>query len=97
MLQPPNVSAVVGHAAIRAYWWPKDGSRTRILSFERKVEDITGSSTFAIVRGSSTLGWEYTRDGKTARQTSRSADFRAYARDAAGSWRIIRQIWTALP
>jgi ketosteroid isomerase-like protein len=97
VLQPPNVAPVTGHAAIRAYWWPSDGSRTKIRAFEHRIVEMIGSSTFAIVRGTSTLQWSYTKDGKTTENTSRSNDLRVYAMDAAGSWRVIRQAWTAMP
>jgi ketosteroid isomerase-like protein len=97
VLQPPGVPAVTGHAAIRSYWFPNDGSTTRIMSFDHQVLDIVGSSTLAVVRGSSSLRWRYTKGGKTSEQSGRSADVRVYAADAAGKWRVIRQIWTTLP
>jgi ketosteroid isomerase-like protein len=97
VLQPPGVPALTGQAAIRAYWFPNDGSSTRILSFDHQVVEVVGSSTLAFVRGTSTLKWRYTKDGKTTEQTGRSTDLRVYAADPAGKWRVIRQIWTNLP
>lgn len=97
VLQPPNVVPITGHAAIKAYWWPRDGSRTRILTFDHQVVDVIGSSTFAVVRGTSSLRWRHTKDGKTSEQTGRSTDLRVYASDPSGKWKIIRHTWTTLP
>ena len=97
VLQPPGAPPVTGLAAIKAYWWPTDGSTTRITSFDHQVVDVIGSSTVAVVRGASTLRWRYTKDGKTSEQTGRSADVRVYSADPSGTWRVTRQIWVTLP
>ena len=97
VVQPPGVPALTGHAAIRAYWFPDDGSSTRILSFDHQVVEVVGSSTLAFVRGASSLKWRYTKDGKTTEQTGRSTDLRVYAADPSGKWKVIRQIWTTVP
>jgi ketosteroid isomerase-like protein len=97
VLQPPGAAAVSGLAAIKSYWWPTDGSTTRILGFDHQVLEVLGSSTLAFVRGSSALRWRYTKDGKTSEQSSRSTDVRVYAVDPSGTWRVIRQIWVTMP
>jgi ketosteroid isomerase-like protein len=75
VLVPPNATPVVGRNAIRAWWWPRDGSRTRILSFDRRVEEINGSHEVAYMRGSASLRWTYEKNGRTTTQSSRSNDF----------------------
>jgi ketosteroid isomerase-like protein len=97
VLVPPNATPVVGRNAIRAWWWPRDGSRTRILSFDRRVEEINGSHEVAYMRGSASLRWTYEKNGRTTTQSSRSNDFVILARAADGSWKIVRQIWNARP
>jgi ketosteroid isomerase-like protein len=95
---PPGSPTVTGVAAIRAFWWPTDGSHTRITSFVRTIAEIDGGGTFAYVRGTGTLGWTYAKQGEQPKaQTSRSNDLMIYARDATGQWRVTRQIWNALP
>src|SRR4026207_1192209 len=37
VLLPPGSQPIAGLAAIRAYWWPTDGSHTRITSFDRQI------------------------------------------------------------
>jgi ketosteroid isomerase-like protein len=97
-LLPPGVPPVTGLAAIRGFWWPTDGTHTRITSFVRTIAEVGGGGGFAFVRGSGTLGWSYARKGQQPQaQASRSTDFILYSRDAAGHWRVTRQIWSALP
>ena len=97
VLLPPGNSPVVGLAAIRAFWWPTDGSHTRITSFERRILEIEGTKGLAFVRGTGALGWTYAKGGPPTSQTSRSADLFLVAPDSAGHWRVIRQMWNTLP
>ena len=96
-LLPPGSQPVVGVDAIRGWWWPSDGSRTRIVSFVRSIDEIVGTQDLAFMRGTGTLRWTYTKNGSTSTQSNRSLDLIVMARDATGSWRIIRQMWTTLP
>lgn len=97
ILFPPGSNPVRGLPAIRSYWWPQDGSRTRITAFERHIEEIEGTSRLAFLRGTASLSWTYEKDGKQTSQTSRSIDLLLLTRDAAGHWHVIRQIWSTLP
>ena len=98
VLMPPGAQPVMGLAAIRAYWWPSDGSHTRITSFTRAIAEVGGGGGSAFVRGTGSLGWTYAKRGKSpVAHSSRSTDFILYSRDAAGQWRITRQMWSALP
>jgi uncharacterized protein (TIGR02246 family) len=97
VLMPPGARPVSGRQAIRAWWWPSDGSRTRILSFGRAVDEIGGTRELAFVRATSTLRWSTTRGGTSSTQASRSADLWLVARGPDGRWRIVRQMWNVLP
>jgi len=97
VLMPPGSAPVQGIEAIRAYWWPTDGSHTRITGFTREPVEVGGAHLFAYYRGRASLSWEYTKDGKTSAQTSRSTDLVLMAPDATGRWRIVRQMWSPLP
>jgi ketosteroid isomerase-like protein len=94
---PPNNPAVGGIGAIKAYWWPADGSHTRITSFTREVAEIEGTPGLAYLRGVASLGWNYRKGDTEISQTSRSTDLVVVAPDSNGQWRIIRQIWNQLP
>ena len=97
VLLPPGAEPVQGVAAIRAYWWPTDGSHTRITKFTREIAELDGTPELAWFRGTATLGWVYQRAGKESAQTSRSADLVLLKPDAAGEWRIFRQMWNTRP
>ena len=97
ILLPPGSKPMAGIDAIRAYWFPTDGSHTRITSFDRKIDEIEGTRQLAFLRGTATLAWDYEKDGQKTSQTSRSIDLLLLRRDAAGRWHVIRQIWSALP
>ena len=97
-LLPPGSPPVNGLDAIRAWWWPADGSHTRITSFTRTIEEVGGGGGVAFVRGTAALGWTYAKKGERSRtQSSRSTDLMLYARDASGHWRVTRQMWHARP
>jgi ketosteroid isomerase-like protein len=97
ILFPPGTAPLHGIAAIRAFWWPADGSRTRITKFERTIDEIDGTQRLAFLRGTSSLAWNYEKDGQTTTQTSRSTDLFLLTCDAEGHWHVIRQIWNTLP
>ena len=97
VLFPPGSSPVAGIAAIKAYWWPTDGSHTHIAAFTRDIVEIEGGSSMAYMRGAASLSWEYVKDGKRSAQTSRSTDLVIMERGVDGRWRITRQMWSTLP
>lgn len=97
-LLPPGSQPMTGLAAIRAYWWPADGSHTRITSFTRTIAEVGGGGGVAFVRGTGALGWSYAKNGERPQaQASRSTDFIVYSRDANGRWCVTRQMWNVLP
>jgi ketosteroid isomerase-like protein len=98
VLLPPGQLPVTGHSAIRAFWWPQDGSRTTIQSFDWTLDEVRGSGDLAYSRGVSSLQWTYRKDTVTSNSTSRSVNLTIYGRGADGRWRILQQMWgPALP
>jgi uncharacterized protein (TIGR02246 family) len=97
ILFPPGSAPVEGLRGIRDYWWPNDGSHTRITSFTRDLAEISGTRQLAYFRGTAHLTWVYEMGGKSTAQSSRSIDLVLLAPDEDGQWRIIRQMWNQLP
>jgi uncharacterized protein (TIGR02246 family) len=97
ILLPPGAEPVEGLTAIRAYWWPIDGSHTRIQSFTREILEIERTPELAYFRGTATLGWVYQKAGKQSAQSSRSSDLVLVTPDSSRHWRILRQMWSQLP
>lgn len=94
VLLPPNSAPVSGIPAIRAWWWPADGSHTTITAFERTMEEIGGNRDLAYIRARASLAWKLVKGGKTTRQTSRANDLLLLVRDRWGTWKVTRQMWT---
>ena len=97
VLLPPGHAPVSGVSAIKAYWFPTDGSHTRITSFTRHLDEIDGNGSMAYVRGTATLSWEMVQHGKTTKQTSRSTDLLVVRQDEDGHWRVVQQAWSQMP
>ena len=93
VILPPGHQPVSGRDSIRGYWWPTDGSVTRISSFTWMLQELQGTPELAFTRGESALGWSYTKAGATSRSTSRSVSLTVLRRVAPGEWRIARQMW----
>ena len=93
VLLPPGRLPVAGHDAIRAFWWPRDGSRTSITSFDWTMDELAGTPELAYTRGVSTVGWRYEKDTVRSEQSTRSVSLTILARDGNGQWRILRQMW----
>ncbi|MGH7519337.1 MAG: YybH family protein [Gemmatimonadales bacterium] len=93
VLLPPAHLPVTGHRAIRAFWWPTDGSRTTITAFEWTLDELAGTPDLAFTRGASTVAWRYEKDTVRNEQTTRNTNLTILARAADGRWRILRQMW----
>lgn len=97
ILLPPGAAPVAGLAAIKAYWWPSDGSHTRITAFTRDVAEIDGTRRLAFLRATASLAWVSPGSRSRTPHTSRSTDLVLVSRDSIGHWRIVRQMWSPLP
>lgn len=95
VLLPPTRAPVSGSKAIREFWWPSDGSRTRITSFDWSIEEVGGSEQLAYTRGVSSLSWTYDKDSVHQVSKSRNTNLTILRRGADGRWRIARQMWSA--
>ena len=93
VLMPAGARPVAGHEAIRRFWWPSDGSRTRVTAYRTTVDEVSGAGALAYVRGTGTLSFTYERDTVRMEQTSRTMTLTVVARQPDGSWRIHRRMW----
>jgi ketosteroid isomerase-like protein len=97
VLLPPGGRALTGRDAVRDYWWPNDGSRTRITSFDWTAHEVAGAGPLAYMRGISTLTWTYDKDTLHQTTTAHSQSLILLQRSAAGRWLIARQMWAPTP
>jgi uncharacterized protein (TIGR02246 family) len=96
VLMPAGIRPLQGDSAIRAFWWPTDGSRTRVTQYATTVDEIGGSPPFAFVRGTGALSFIYEKDTTRLEQTSRNMTLTLVAKQADGDWRISRRMWGPL-
>lgn len=97
VLMPAGREPIQGDSAIRAFWWPADGSSTTIESYEIDVDEVEGSGDLAYIRGRGRLAFVYTSaDGEASALSSESVHLSVFRRGADGRWRIARRAWSAL-
>jgi ketosteroid isomerase-like protein len=90
---PAGDGPLEGHEAIRRFWWPTDGSRTRVTAYRSTVDEIDGSDDLAYVRGTGDMTFIYEKDTVRTEQTSRSMMLTVVARQPDGRWLIRRRMW----
>jgi ketosteroid isomerase-like protein len=93
VLMPAGQRPLTTPNEIRAFWWPSDGSRTKILTFHRVIDEITGDANLASVRGTDTLTFTYDKGQTHSQLASRSMTLAVLRRQPDGSWRISRMMW----
>lgn len=94
ILMPAGQHPLIGTAAIRAFWWPQDGSHTKILTFVRQLDEVDGRGDVAWTRGTDTLTFTYGKGTTPASAMgSRSMTLALLRRQPNGDWRISRMMW----
>jgi len=96
ILMPAGQRPLTDLAAIRAFWWPTDGSRTRITAYTTTIDELSGSANWAFVRGTGQLASTYEKDTVRTQVASRNMTLTVVPRGADGRWRIARRMWGAL-
>lgn len=97
VLMPAGVEPLAGDSAIRAYWWPEDGSRTTITRYDIELDEVEGSGDVAWVRGRGILEFTYVDPaGEESELTSEAAHLSIARRGEDGRWRIVRRAWSRL-
>jgi len=93
VLMPAGQRPLVTPNDIRAFWWPTDGSHTKILAFQRTIDELAGEGDVAWVRGTDTLTWSYAKGQTTSQLGNRSMTLAIWRRQADGSWQMSRAMW----
>lgn len=93
VLMPSGQHALTTPNAIRGFWWPTDGSVTRILTFDRAIDELGGDGDMAWMRRTDSLTFTYAKGGTTSSLASRSMSLAVLRRQSDGSWRFSRVMW----
>ena len=96
VLLPGGQEPVVGLDAIRAFWWPRDGSRTVITRYVSTLDELEGTADLAYSRGRGELAFTYEQGGTTSALESTAISLTLYRRQQDGTWRILRRMWAPL-
>ena len=93
VLMPAGQRPLTTPNDIRGFWWPTDGSRIKILTFHRVIDEIAGDANLAWVRGTDTLTFTYDKGQTHSQLASRSMTLAVWRRQPDSSWRISRMMW----
>ena len=93
VLLPAGQQPLATPNAIRAFWWPADSSHTRILTFDRAIDEVGGEANTAWMRRTDSLTFTYAKGGTASTLTSRSMSLAVLRRQPDGSWRFSRVMW----
>lgn len=93
-LMPPGLPPVLGLAAIRDYWFPKDGSRTTVTRFDFELDDLQVDGNLAYLRGHSTLSFTYEKGGqKTTKSNLVHQRLMVLERQEDERWLVVCHVW----
>jgi uncharacterized protein (TIGR02246 family) len=93
VLMPTGQQILASPNAVRSFWWPADGSHTKILTFQRTIDEVGGEANLAWMRGTDSLVFTYVKSGTSTQMTSRSMTLAVFRKQADGTWRISRMMW----
>jgi ketosteroid isomerase-like protein len=93
VLMPAGVGPLATPKAIRDFWWPRDGSRTRVTQYTTTIDEIAGTQDLAYMRGTGRLSFIYEKDTLRLEQTNQTMTLTVLVRAADGRWRINRRMW----
>ena len=93
-LQPNRMKPITGMEAIRAFWFPEDGSVTTIHRFEVTPIVLEVMDSLAVGTHRSLLEWSYEKGDTKMGRLQQGINTVVFRRQADGSWKIWRRMWT---
>ena len=93
VLMPAGQHILPSPNDVRSFWWPSDGSHTRILTFQRTIDEVGGEANTAWMRGTDSLAFTYAKGATTSQLMSRSMTLALFRRQTDGTCRISRMMW----
>ncbi|NIU01155.1 MAG: hypothetical protein GWN62_18880, partial [Aliifodinibius sp.] len=81
VLMPAGMKPIIGKENIKQFWWPNDGSRTKVTEYTMKVMEIDGNNDLAYTRGRAELTFTYEKDEEKTEQTNSTMSLTLYRRD----------------
>ena len=94
VLMPAGQHPLATNDEIRGFWWPADGSHTKILTFDRHIDELAGEGNVAWTRGTDSLTFRYQKAASApVAMGNRTMTIAILRRQPDGKWRISRMMW----
>src|SRR5262245_23684598 len=99
LLIPSGHKEISGAAAVRAFWWPVNGPRTRVIAMLLLVDKAKVGGDIAYTRGRGELTYTVeSLPGHSGSETTiRSTFINILRRQADGRWLIAERMWSDWP
>ncbi len=96
VISPSGLLPREGKQAMRAFWFPPDGPRVTVESYDIDVLDTGVSDSLAYTFEKGTLSYAFTAGDMSVERTSRAYGTTLYRKTGPGEWKIFRRMWTDL-
>jgi uncharacterized protein (TIGR02246 family) len=97
VLLPPGRAPIRGVDEIRRFWWPADGPKTTVTTFESTVTQVGGSGPTAWALGTYQFDFWWETGGKRTERRNRGNALMVFRKSPEGEWRISHRMWSDLP
>ena len=84
---------LTGKEQLRAFWFPGGGKAYPIRKYDNTGQTIFGAGIYAIVQGTSALGWDTTIGDSVLSSSTSKSEYVTVLRKEDGRWRIFRNIF----
>lgn len=92
-IQPNTLKPIIGKENIRAFWFPKDGSKTIIHSFTTKIINFSIVDDLAISTHSSFLDYTYEKGTTVIKRKQKAINTTLYKKQPNKTWKIWKSMW----
>ena len=91
---PSGAPPVAGIDAIERFWFPDDGSRTEVNSYETSIDGARAQGDVAWIWGRGSLSFTWQKGEDRITRTQQSTFTMIAMRQKGGEWRIVHRAWT---
>lgn len=95
-ITPSGVGYFKGKEKIRAFWFPKDSSVTRIEKFINEIVYIKHEKDVIIAASNSKITWNYRKGSTYLAKEQEGYALTFFRRQPDSTWKIWKQIWSDL-
>lgn len=97
LLPHHGVPRVVGHEAMRRFWWPPNSPATTITDLALTPDEVGGEGRIAYASGRFRLAFSWEQDGRVRNVRNAGTYIMLFRKQPDGSWRITHHMWDDPP